>query len=217
MIQDWLWNCNASIQNYSYKHVSFSFCLIFNEMTNILFNRIHFSKTTSFRQSIWHGFIWCMGKCFPCHNTHFWWCMWNVMIYNFGCLYCQILTYLSLVIDFCQLLLILCDRCCCWQKSITNDKYVKIWQYKHPKLYIITFHIHHQKWVLWQGKHFPIHWMKPCQMDWQKLVVLEKMYSVKENISHFIENYSCYGTKIPHWTAYRKQNLQARTMLCKQK
>ena len=35
-----------------YKHVSFSFCLIFNEMTNILFNRIHFSKTTSFCQSI---------------------------------------------------------------------------------------------------------------------------------------------------------------------
>ena len=34
------------------------------EMTNILFNRIHFSKTTSFRQSIWHGFIRCMGKCF---------------------------------------------------------------------------------------------------------------------------------------------------------
>ena len=66
-----------------------------------------------------------------------------------------------------------------WQKSITNDKYVKIWQYKHPKLYIITFHIHHQKWVLWQGKHFPIHWMKPCQMDWQKLVVLEKCILLK--------------------------------------
>ena len=66
-----------------------------------------------------------------------------------------------------------------WHKSITNDKYVKIWQYKHPKLYIITFHMHHQKWVLWQGKHFPIHWMKPCQMDWQKLVVLEKCILLK--------------------------------------
>ena len=66
-----------------------------------------------------------------------------------------------------------------WQKSITNDKYVKIWQYKHPKLYIITFHIHHQKWVLWQGKHFPIHRMKPCQMDWRKLVVLEKCILLK--------------------------------------
>ena len=64
-------------------------------------------------------------------------------------------------------------------KSITNDKYVKIWQYKHPKLYIITFHIHHQKWVLWQGKHFPIHRMKPCQMDWRKLVVLEKCILLK--------------------------------------
>ena len=65
------------------------------------------------------------------------------------------------------------------KKSITNDKYVKIWQYKHPKLYIITFHIHHQKWVLWQGKHFPIHQMKPCQMDWRKLVVLEKCILLK--------------------------------------
>ena len=65
------------------------------------------------------------------------------------------------------------------KKSITNDKYVKIWQYKHPKLYTITFYIHHQKWVLWQGKHFPIHWMKPCQMDWRKLVVLEKCILLK--------------------------------------
>ena len=97
---------------------------------------------------------------------------------------------------FLPTLLILCDRCYCnniciititsvtqnqqsWQKSITNDKYVKIWQYKHPKLYIITFHIHHQKWVLWQGKHFPIHRMKPCQMDWRKLVVLEKCILLK--------------------------------------
>ena len=75
-----------------------------------------------------------------------------------------------------------------WHKSITNDKYVKFWQNKHPKLYTITFSIHHQKWVLWQGKHVPIHRMKPCQMDWQKLVVLEKMYSIEEKISYFIEN-----------------------------
>ena len=66
-----------------------------------------------------------------------------------------------------------------WQKINNNDKYVKIWQYKHPKLYIITFHIHHQKWVLWHGKHFPIHRMKPCQMDWRKLVVLEKCILLK--------------------------------------
>ena len=69
-----------------------------------------------------------------------------------------------------------------WHKSITNDKYVKFWQNKHPKLYTITFHIHHQKWVLWQGKHFPIHWMKPCQMDWRKLVVLEKCILLKRKL-----------------------------------
>ena len=63
--------------------------------------------------------------------------------------------------------------------SLTNDKYVKIWQNKHPKLYTITFYIHHQKWVLWQGKHFPIHQMKPCQMDWRKLVILEKCILLK--------------------------------------
>ena len=59
------------------------------------------------------------------------------------------------------------------------DIFDKIWQYKHPKLFIITFHIHHQKWVLWQGKHFPIHRMKPCQMDWRKIVVLEKCILLK--------------------------------------
>ena len=75
-----------------------------------------------------------------------------------------------------------------WHKSITNDKYVKIWQYKHPKLFIITFHIHHQKWVLWQGKHFPIHRMKPCQMDWRKLVVLEKCILLKRILVISLEN-----------------------------
>ena len=57
------------------------------------------------------------------------------------------------------------------------------------KLQTITFYIHHQMWVLWQGKHFPIHWMKPCELDWQKLVILEKIYSVEEKISHFIKKY----------------------------
>ena len=53
-IQQLMWNFNAMHYetNLLHKHVSFSFCLIFNEMTNILFNRIHFSKTTSFCQSI---------------------------------------------------------------------------------------------------------------------------------------------------------------------
>ena len=51
--------------------------------TNFLCNRIDFSQSTSFCQSNWHGFIQCMGKYFLCHNTHFGWCMWNVIIYNF--------------------------------------------------------------------------------------------------------------------------------------
>ena len=34
--------------NWGYKHVGFSFCLIFNEITNILFNRIHFPRSQAF-------------------------------------------------------------------------------------------------------------------------------------------------------------------------
>ena len=37
--------------------------------------------------------------------------------------------------------------------------------------------------------------MKPCQVDWWKLVILEKIYSVEEKISYFIENYT-------EWEAY---------------
>ena len=51
--------------------------------TNFLCNRIDFSRSTSFCQSNCHGFIWCKGKYYPYHNTHFGWCMWNVIIYNF--------------------------------------------------------------------------------------------------------------------------------------
>ena len=30
--------------------------------------------------------------------------------------------------------------------------------------------------------------MKPCQLDWQKLVILKKIYPVEEKTSYFIEN-----------------------------
>ena len=29
--------------------------------------------------------------------------------------------------------------------------------------------------------------MKPCQLDWQKLVILEKIYSVEEKTSYFTD------------------------------
>ena len=38
------------------------------------------------------------------------------------------------------------------------------------------------------GSHFPIHQMKPCQLDWQKLVFHEKICSVIEKLSFLIEN-----------------------------
>ena len=37
-------------------------------------------------------------------------------------------------------------------------------------------------------KTFPIHQMKPCLLDWQKLVILKKIYPVEEKTSYFIEN-----------------------------
>ena len=52
---------------------------------------------------------------------------------------------------------------------------------------VITFHIHHQKWVSWKVKHFPIHQKKPCQLDWQKLVFFEKIGSVLEKLSSLLK------------------------------
>ena len=46
----------------------------------------------------------------------------------------------------------------------------------------------------WRKLVVPIHRMKPCQMDWRKLVGLEKMYSVEEKISYFIENQTEWET-----------------------
>ena len=52
---------------------------------------------------------------------------------------------------------------------------------------MITFHTHHQRWVYWKEQHFPIHQMKPCQLDWQKLVFLEKIGSVQEKLSSLMK------------------------------
>ena len=47
-----------------------------------LCNRTIFSWNTSFHQSTWHGFIWCMGKYYSIQDTHIWWCLWNIILYN---------------------------------------------------------------------------------------------------------------------------------------
>ena len=50
----------------------------------------------------------------------------------------------------------------------------KIWPLYKIILYSITFFRHHQMWVSCT-EYFPIHQMKPCQVDWQKLVFQEKI------------------------------------------
>ena len=106
------------------------------------------------------------------------------MVYNFGCLFCQILTYLSFISNFAKKK----EKKKFGTKLLTNDKYVKIWQNKHPKLYTITFYIHHQKWVLWQGKKFS-HTPDEAMSDGLgKACDLGEIYSVEENISYSIEN-----------------------------
>ena len=51
------------------------------------------------------------------------------MVYNFGCLFCQILPYLSLVIDLCQTFVVFCDRCYCHLYLTTI-----FWQMLLPKV-----------------------------------------------------------------------------------
>ena len=41
-----------------------------------------FSRNTSFHQSTWHGFFWCMGKCYTSKDTLSGWCLWNIILYN---------------------------------------------------------------------------------------------------------------------------------------
>ena len=51
-----------------------------NKELYFLWNRTIFSQNTSFCQSNWHDFIWCMGKYYSLQDTQF--CMWNVFIYD---------------------------------------------------------------------------------------------------------------------------------------
>ena len=55
---------------------------VLNKELWFLWNRKIFSWNTSFCQSTWHYFIWCMGKYCSLQDTHIWWCMWNVILYN---------------------------------------------------------------------------------------------------------------------------------------
>ena len=52
------------------------FLILFeNIKVSFLYNRIIFSRITSFHQSIKHGFMRWMGKCFTLQDTHFRWCL----------------------------------------------------------------------------------------------------------------------------------------------
>ena len=84
-------------------NVDFSFCLIFNKELNFSRTESIFQRNTSSCQSNWHSFFWCMGKCYTFQDTHFGWCMWNVILYN-----------IDLDIIFCQMLAYL-PKCFCWQ------------------------------------------------------------------------------------------------------
>ena len=41
--------------------------------------------------------------------------------------------------------------------------------------------------VSWKVQHFPIYQKKPCQLDWQKLVLFEKIGSVLEKLSSLLK------------------------------
>ena len=56
----------------------------------------------------------------------------------------------------------------------------KIWQLSKIILYRIIFYIHYQMWVSCEEQYFPIHQMKPCQEDWQKLEFKEKLFCSRE-------------------------------------
>ena len=43
-------------------------------------------------------------------------------------------------------------------------------------------------WVSLEVEHFPIHQKKPCQVDWQKLVLPVKIYLVEEKFSFLIKH-----------------------------
>ena len=62
----------------------------------------------------------------------------------------------------------------------------KFWQLFKIILYRIIFYIQHQMWVSCEEQYFPIHLMKPCQEDWQKLVFKEKIVLFQRNLSSLL-------------------------------
>ena len=82
-------------------------------------------RNTSFCQSNWHGFIWCMRKCYALQDTRIWWCLWNIILYNsiislaylfaiivptcwHSCQYVSLMAY-----GIANLFYVGCDRCYC--------------------------------------------------------------------------------------------------------
>ena len=89
-----------------HKHINISIGTLIFSVTEQFF-----SQSTSFRKSHWHGFIQCKGKCFPYYDTHFGWCIWKIIIYNFEFFiikpndcwwYFLSLPTLAMVIDVCH-------------------------------------------------------------------------------------------------------------------
>ena len=64
-------------------HVGFSFCLNFNIVTRFLYNRTDFFLRTQAFASPTDMASSSVRENVNL-NTHFWWCMWNVILHNFG-------------------------------------------------------------------------------------------------------------------------------------
>ena len=58
----------------------------------------NFTGNTSFCQSTWHGFFWCMGKCYTSKDTHIWRCLWKIILYN-TFEFCQIFLPNFVIVD----------------------------------------------------------------------------------------------------------------------
>ena len=72
------WNSPFSSDQMKSSMISVKACLK-NQLkfleNGFLYNRMYFLEDTSFFQSYWSGFIWCMGKCFSYQDTWVWWCL----------------------------------------------------------------------------------------------------------------------------------------------
>ena len=94
-------------------NVDFSFCLIFIKELNFSWTELIFNGNTSFCQSIWHGFFWCMGKYYTYQDTHLW-----------RCVKCYTLLYFWILPKYFWF---------CWQ-MVGQPLYQYLWQ-----MYILTF------------------------------------------------------------------------------